>query len=340
MFHSSSRHPSQNPQHQRHSGVAAGIYASQALGTIGAPNNLRNAALGGTASDILANPDMQRGQGHTVPPSSAALSPPRAPATTGHSFPPYDTPRRAQGMGSQAADIHMRGDAHYAHSQAHQHLYSSPTEYTQGGTPGLNLQQATPQTASGVPSALQPAGGSSQRPSPSSAYSTPSMPQINTNAQQYTLPTRSNTMNQAQHGYSRSDTSGMEQKYIPFSASAEKAPQFPPTPNQKQYNSYSPATPGGGIAAQSPLVLEHIRPRTNSNLDDHPGLAWNDADRQPTNSNYLAPWPTYAYDWCKWPIVGGESNTAGKMAVGSYLEDPHNFVRPLSTLGHCKTRLT
>ncbi|KAF2102527.1 WD40 repeat-like protein [Rhizodiscina lignyota] len=236
----------------------------------------------------------------------------------------------------------MRGDAtHYphTHSQPHhqQQLYASPTEYTQGS---VNLHQ-TPQSAhlsspastTGVPSALQP-GGSQPRPGPSAAYTAPTtiptMPQINTNAQQYTLPTRSNTMSQSQHNYSRSDSSGVEQKYIPFSASAEKPPQYPPTPNQKFYSSYSPATPGGA-PAQSPLVLEHIRPRTNSNLDDQAGVsAWNE-ERQPTNSNYLAPWAAFAYDWCKWPIIGHGNNTAGKMAIGSYLEDPHNFIQILDT---------
>ena len=49
----------------------------------------------------------------------------------------------------------------------------------------------------------------------------------------------------------------------------------------------------------------------------------------PTNSNYLAPFPTYAYDWCKWPVMGGSG--AGKMAVASYLEDPHNFIQVLDT---------
>ncbi|KAJ9627070.1 hypothetical protein H2203_003531 [Taxawa tesnikishii (nom. ined.)] len=44
-----------------------------------------------------------------------------------------------------------------------------------------------------------------------------------------------------------------------------------------------------------------------------------------TNSSYLAPWSTYAYDWCKWPVHDGKS--CGKMAIGSYLEDPHNFIQ-------------
>lgn len=45
----------------------------------------------------------------------------------------------------------------------------------------------------------------------------------------------------------------------------------------------------------------------------------------PTNSNYVAPWPIYAADWCKWPMSSGGS-FAGKVAMGSYLEDGHNYV--------------
>jgi WD repeat-containing protein 68 len=44
------------------------------------------------------------------------------------------------------------------------------------------------------------------------------------------------------------------------------------------------------------------------------------------NSNYLAPWAAYALDWCKWPVLPNGSSS-GKVALGSYLEDSHNFVR-------------
>lgn len=278
---------------------------------------------------------MQHSGGQTAPPASIALAQPPTTASVGHSYPSQDNSARTR------EDAHLGGGVDqniYQQSRsqppAQQHMYGSPTDYTQGTTPGISPQQASSHTTSNlttptVPSSLQP-GGSQSRPGPAAAHTAPTavptIPQINTNAQQYTLPTRSNTMSQgAQHGYSRSDSSGMDQRYIPFSGGSDKAPQYPPTPNQKIYN-YSPQTPGGHVA-QSPLVLEHIRPRTNSNLDDpaaaHP---WNDADKQPTNSNYLAPWPVFAYDWCKWPVVGHGNNSAGRMAVGSYLEDPHNFV--------------
>jgi WD repeat-containing protein 68 len=156
------------------------------------------------------------------------------------------------------------------------------------------------------------------------------MPQINTNAQQYTLPTRTSTMNQPQHSashtYSRSSPAGLgpEQKYIPFSNTPESSSKYPAgTPAQKYY----PTTPSGA-ASNSPLGLADIRPRANSNMNDE-GMGasafFNDSDRVPSNSNYLAPWSVYAFDWCKWHVPSG--NSAGKMAIGSYLEDTHNFVR-------------
>ncbi|KAG7115846.1 hypothetical protein HYQ44_020260 [Verticillium longisporum] len=57
--------------------------------------------------------------------------------------------------------------------------------------------------------------------------------------------------------------------------------------------------------------------------DGVPGTSGYDlANAQPGASNYLAPWALYAFDWCKWTPQG---NSAGKLAVGSYLEDGHNF---------------
>ena len=228
---------------------------------------------------------------------------------------------------------------------ASQHMYNSPDQYA---APNLNLHQASqgaqystaPAASSSMPGSLQPGGSSStqqqqqqQRPGPSSAYTAPStvptIPQINTNAQQYTLPTRSNTMNQPQHSsshtYSRSSPAGLgpDQKYIPFSNTPEHPKYASGTPAQKYY----PSTPSGA-ASNSPLGLADIRPRANSNMAEEPtgaGTLFNENDRTPSNSSYLTPWPAYAFDWCKWNVHGG--NGAGKMAVGSYLEDTHNFVR-------------
>lgn len=47
----------------------------------------------------------------------------------------------------------------------------------------------------------------------------------------------------------------------------------------------------------------------------------------PRNSNYMAPWGVYALAWCKWPVQQHESKYGGgKMAIGSFIEEGHNFV--------------
>jgi DDB1- and CUL4-associated factor 7 len=200
-----------------------------------------------------------------------------------------------------------------------------------------SLMYAPSGPSSGVPGSLQPAGGQAQaqaRPAPPQAAYTapdklPSVPHINTNQQQYSLPTRSNTMSHippASHSYSRSSPAGLQdQKYIPFNSAGTTpiAPELPPpkypqTPQQKYFSSHTPGASGSGVA-QSPLVLEQIRPRANSTLHDEHAY-----ELQPTNSNYFAPWAIFAFDWCKYPTLGGSS--AGKMAIGSYVEEPHNFV--------------
>jgi len=81
----------------------------------------------------------------------------------------------------------------------------------------------------------------------------------------------------------------------------------------------------------SPLGLADIRPRADSGPSDPPANAnpysHDGSASIPTNCNYLAPWAVYAFDWCKWPVQQhGLGDAAGKMAIGSYLEDGHNFV--------------
>jgi WD repeat-containing protein 68 len=221
--------------------------------------------------------------------------------------------------------------------QQQQQMYNQADSYA-GSAPNISLQQATPQgshygTPAALPGSLQPA----QRPGPASANTAPTVPTQNivSNANSYTLPTRSNTISQGQHSsshsYSRSSPAGMgpEQKYIPFSNTPEQSKYTATTPSQKYY----PSTPTAN-ASHSPLGLADIRPRANSSMDPEGGLGpsntfASEQSKVPTNSNYLAPWSIYAYDWCKWNVPGG--NSAGKMAVGSYIEDNHNFIRILDT---------
>jgi WD repeat-containing protein 68 len=292
-FHQQNAHAPNTP--------AAGIYqAAQALGSFGAPTgNLRVATSGTTSAGTDA-----------LMPSSGNT------------------------LGRSAEELHLDSADPYAHPSS--------------SAPPVNLNPYH-QQASGnhVPGSLQPGSNlnaqqqqQQQRPSPSAAYTAPStvptMPNLNTNAQQYTLPTRSNTMSQphsSSHAYSRSSPAGLgpEQKYIPFSNTPENPKYAAATPAQKYYGN----TPSGA-ASNSPLGLDDIRPRANSSINDEGAGARtlyneNVDHRVPSNSNYLAPWSVYAFDWCKWNVHGG--NSAGKMAIGSYLEDTHNFVR--CRIGSC-----
>ncbi|KAJ9643910.1 hypothetical protein H2199_003776 [Coniosporium tulheliwenetii] len=334
-------------------GAAAGIYqAAQALGSIGAPTgNLRAATSAttnaGTDALLPASGNAPGLHSGTAPPSTSGLPGPGANSSQQQQF---ETPRRSGTVRRQGEELHITSGSstgqHPAAQQQHHHqqVYSSQDAYSTGSAPNISLQQATPQgshfsstpaagNVGSVPGSLQPnlQPAPSGRPGPQSAYTAPSVvptiPHINTNAQQYTLPTRSNTMSTS-HNYSRSSPAGLEQKYIPFSNTPENA-KYTPTP-QQQSKYYNPQIPSGP-ASQSPLGLADIRPRANSSMaDETPGTPiLGDSDRQQKNCNYLAPWAVYAFDWCKWPVHGG--NSAGKIAVGSYLEDPHNFIQILDT---------
>ncbi|KAL6712663.1 hypothetical protein ACN47E_000540 [Coniothyrium glycines] len=327
-----------------HNDPAQGIYAAaSALGSIGAPGgNLRTATQGTTRAGTDAF--MPGGSANLQSPVEpfAASAPP---AAASH----FEAPRRAPTLGRAPEELHIATAAgqHAAappSMAAQQHMYSAPEHYR--SAPNINIDQGTPQNSQHgtppLPGSLQPAGGATQqqRPAPASqSYTAPVVPtqtQIASNAQQYTLPTRSNTLSQSQHSphsshsYSRSSPAGLgpDQKYIPFSNTPEQPKYQGATPTQKYY----PTTPSGA-ASQSPLGLADIRPRANSTMDQegvgHSHHALQDQNKVPSNSNYLAPWSIYAYDWCKWNVPGG--NSAGKMAIGSYLEDNHNFIRIVDT---------
>ncbi|OKL56521.1 hypothetical protein UA08_08231 [Talaromyces atroroseus] len=156
----------------------------------------------------------------------------------------------------------------------------------------------------------------------------PTLPPPSTQSQQASTPSRSGTVSHT-HVHSRSSPAGFEQP---------RYRQYGTTPESAKYSS----PPGGGMlphtpsgAKYSPLGLADIRPPSDSLLMDHqmtPGSfsAFNGDIQIPTNSNYVAPWPIYAVDWCKWPMSSGNS-FAGKVAIGSYLEDSHNYIQIIDT---------
>ena len=242
----------------------------------------------------------------------------------------YETPRRNQNLGRQPEELHIPpsnnlkiGQSNSREISRHHSYHASQEPSTAPAAPGISIHQATPHgthnaggAGSGsLPGALRP-GAASVNTAPGTV---PTLPQISTQTQQYSTPSRSSTASHS-HSYSRSSPAGLDQqKHAPYVNTPESS-KFPATPNQK----YSSQTPHGS-SAYSPLGLADIRPEmTDGPLSANPYSS--EFSSLPTNSNYLAPWPVYAFDWCKWPVQSNAGDLAGKIALGSYVEDGHNFV--------------
>lgn len=312
-------------------GAGAGILqAAQNLGSFGAPTgNLNNAISGKTTAGTErlypssgTTLSSNVGEAQAAPPSAYAPQPLRSPAassSTGAGMNPqqqFETPRRPR-----QEDHHLPSAAT---NMASQRNPISPRDYAATG-PRISLEQATPESSQyhapgQLPPSLQPG-----RPAAMSVNTVPTIPTVSqSNADQYATPSRSSAIGMA-HNYTRSSpATGFEgaQGYSPFSATTPNTDQgyFAPPANPKY-------TPAQRQVSNTPLGLADIRPRADSGLSDGlPGAnpySYDGANATPTNSNYLAPWAIYAFDWCKWPA---HNHDAGKLAVGSYLEDGHNFV--------------
>ena len=237
----------------------------------------------------------------------------------------YQPPQRASISGRQPEELHIPP---LSTAMADYNRYQAPPAYAGSENLSINVQPSTPQhlsSAAGntLPGALQP--GPVGRPGPLSSNtapgSIPTLPHISTHTQQPPGSARSANLNHS-HSYSRSSPTTLEQsKYKAFTNPSESkyVPSNPMSiPHTPQASSYSP------------LGLADIRSQVDAGYADDlrsPGFYQGAAEQQyPTNSNYLAPWPIYATDWCKWP-PRSHGNHAGKIAIGSYLEDNHNYVR-------------
>lgn len=177
----------------RDHGAVHGLFeVAQTLGSIGAPTgNLRTAALGTTTAGTDAL--LPSNTSSVQHPDKSTLPPPQnAHSSLDNSF---DGSRRSNTIGRMAEHSSYQSSPHIQDPQSPSNLYASHP------------------SASSLPGSLQPGSGQA-RPGPGSSYTAPSgVPQINTNASQYSLPTRSNTMHA--HSHSRSSPSGMEQqKYV------------------------------------------------------------------------------------------------------------------------------
>lgn len=205
-----------------------------------------------------------------------------------------------------------------------------------------SLLHQTYQPLNSVPNILQP--GLSSRPQAASASTAPALPTLQgtllperqqQQSQDFQSPSKP-TLNMS-HAYSRSspaagyDTPGNYHPYTPTTpggsggAGASSSSQFMSPTDMSKYGSSS-----GRTISNTPLGLADIRPRADSSMSEGaPGsLSYDLANSQPGTSNYLAQWPMYAFDWCKWRPQG---NSSGKLAVGSYLEDGHNFIQILDS---------
>lgn len=242
----------------------------------------------------------------------------------------YAAPRRTGTYSSHNDELHMS-------SGARQHGQMSPREYSSSGASGaphIKLDQVASNNApqmqnyqgsSAVPGVLQP-GGLGGRPSAISSNTAPTLPTLQ--QPEYSTPSKPQAnLSTLSHNYSRSspaahyDSGSSYAAYTPSTPNAGSSSQFM-SPTDNKY----PPSSGQRNVSNTPLGLADIRPRADSSLSEGlPGsMQYELANGQPGTSNYLAPWALYAFDWCKWAPQG---NSSGKLALGSYLEDGHNFVR-------------
>lgn len=259
----------------------------------------------------------------------------------------YGQPPRRTGTYSSTHndELHMSSSSSMAQGHPGQPQLS-PRDYPTAANPHIKLEQALPnppqiqsyQSSGAVPNVLQP-GGMASRPPALSSNTAPSLPTLQQQQQQqqadYQTPAKSNSLNA--HNYSRSSPAAPYEGgsgYMPYTPSAAAGPSsqyMSPTEGK-----YGPAGSQRNVS-NTPLGLADIRPRADSNLSDGlPGTpAYELANPQNRTSNYSAPWALYAFDWCKWAPQG---NGAGKVAIGSYLEDGHNFVRTPMPVRHFSRR--
>ena len=303
--------------------------ASQTLGSVGAPTSHSDNIPGCTESETqisaTATDPLESINGlHAIRSEYHLFGHPAPAPVRDISYLLQETPTRALPYRHQSQVPPLSN----ATKAMDSHHYPSTPQYNSAEGLSIQLQQATPQysnTSAGstLPGALQP--GPHNRPTSLSSATVPSnvptLPQLSTQMQQTPQNARSAPLNHS-HNYSRSSPAGIDQaKYKSYNV----------TPEGNKYNSPNPSfaaqlAQGGSY---SPLGLADIRPHTNKGLADGP-LSPNlmsdvETPRYPTNSNYLTSWPIYAVDWCKWPPKQNSSH-AGKIALGSYLEDNHNYV--------------
>ncbi|KAI0390766.1 WD40 repeat-like protein [Xylariaceae sp. FL0594] len=250
-------------------------------------------------------------------------------------------PRRPSNTAAAYNTQHLSDELHISPtSMSHTAGQMSPRDFTTAPGPQIKLEQPSSQPVnpqyqpSAVPNVLQPG-----RPAPMTTNTAPSLPTMSGPIQQspgdYSSPTKP-SLNMSHSSYSRSSPAdpydgSTHSGYSPY---APTTPGGSANPSQSQYMSSQEGKYGAPGSqrnvSHTPLGLADIRPRADSSLSDsQPGtMGYELANSQPSTSNYLAPWALFALDWCKWRPQG---KGAGKVAIGSYLEDGHNYIQILDT---------
>lgn len=247
----------------------------------------------------------------------------------------FDSPRRSVMLGRQPEELHIPSTGPVNPNlprQSSSHDYPSTQDVGATPVPSINVHSSSQSMqyggASGsgnsaLPGALTPGG--QHRPPAVSVNTAPSViPALPQSTPQSSH--RTSTINS--HGHSRSSPAGFDQPMYKQHGAPDSS-KYPSSPG----TGFPPQTPQG--SKYSPLGLADILPPGEHLFGDvlmspgGPQQPYNGDNQVPTNSNYVAPWPIYAVDWCKWPTTGSSSSFGGKLAVGSYLEDHHNYVRAL-----------
>ncbi|EPS30588.1 hypothetical protein PDE_05540 [Penicillium oxalicum 114-2] len=256
----------------------------------------------------------------------------------------FDPSRRVNAYGRQPEELHIPSTSHInstpSSRQTSTHDYPTTPDAdatNQVPVPAINIhassssmQQHLSSVGSGHSSATLPGSltpGGQHRPPAVSLNTAPSnIPTLSQTTPQQQTSHRTGMANS--HGHSRSSPAGFDQSPMYRQHGAADPSKYPTSPG-----GFLPHTPQG--SKYSPLGLADIRPPGDHLLGESlmsPGsLPYNGDNQVPTNSNYVAPWPIYAVDWCKWPISGSPSSFGGKLAVGSYLEDNHNYIQIIDT---------
>jgi DDB1- and CUL4-associated factor 7 len=244
----------------------------------------------------------------------------------------------------------MSGMSPHGHHMSPQDYDYAPQITLEPPSVGSGTQHYPPSNS--VPNVLQPGGPSSRSNAPN--LSTAAQGALSQPAQHHQLHQQASQQQSPSSTLHPSQPSSQEFQTPPSKPSSSMAHNYSrssPTAGYDGgagYHAYTPTTPSGTSPqymspsdpakynapgsqrniSNTPLGLADIRPRADSSMSDGPPgtVGYDMANLQPGPSNYLAPWALYAFDWCKWAPQG---NGAGKLAIGSYLEDGHNFVRCL-----------